>query len=74
VFTSLDYQSPGFDWGILCVALKTLEHLISRIDQASEEQYSSEFDDNIDAPFLEDAVLVCFSFVFASVRYRADMK
>jgi hypothetical protein len=58
VFTSLDYQSPGFDWGILRVALDTLEHLMGRIDQASEEQYSSEFDDNVDAPFLEDAVLL----------------
>ncbi|EAQ83860.1 hypothetical protein CHGG_10264 [Chaetomium globosum CBS 148.51] len=50
--------STGFDWGILRVALDTLEHLMGRIDQASEEQYSSEFDDNIDAPFLEDAVLL----------------
>ncbi|KAH6847955.1 Mus7/MMS22 family-domain-containing protein [Chaetomium sp. MPI-CAGE-AT-0009] len=58
VFTSLDYQSPGFDWGILRVALDTLEHMMARIDQASEEQYSSEFDDNVDAPFLEDAVLL----------------
>ncbi|KAH6622947.1 Mus7/MMS22 family-domain-containing protein [Chaetomium tenue] len=58
VFTSLDYQSLGFDWGILRVALDTLEHLMGRIDQASEEQYSSEFDDNINAPFLEDAVLL----------------
>ncbi|KAL2179981.1 Mus7/MMS22 family-domain-containing protein [Thermothelomyces heterothallicus CBS 202.75] len=58
VFTSLDYQSPGFDWGILRVALDTIEHLLGRIDQASEEQFSSEFDDNLDAPFLEDAVLL----------------
>jgi hypothetical protein len=36
---------------------------MGRIDQASEEQYSSEFDDNLDAPFLEDAVLVCLVFV-----------
>lgn len=68
MFTSLDYQSPGFDWGILRVALDTLEHLMGRIDQASEEQYSSEFDDNIDAPFLEDAVLVCLSFVIDFMR------
>jgi hypothetical protein len=59
VFTSLDYQSPGFDWGILRVAIETVEHLIGRIDQASEEQYSSEFDNNPDAAHLEDAVLVC---------------
>jgi hypothetical protein len=59
VFTSLDYQSPGFDWGILRVAIETVEHLIGRIDQASEEQYSSDFDNNLDAAHLEDAVLVC---------------
>jgi hypothetical protein len=58
VFTSLDYQSPGFDWSILRVALETVEHLMGRIDQASEEQYSSEFSDNADAPYAEDAVLV----------------
>src|SRR5690606_22269993 len=46
VFTSLDYQSPGFDWGILRVALDTIEYLLGRIDQASEEHFSSEFDDN----------------------------
>jgi hypothetical protein len=40
------------------VALDTMEHLLSRIDGASEEQYSSEFSDNLDAPHLEDAVLV----------------
>ncbi|KAL2193527.1 Mus7/MMS22 family-domain-containing protein [Corynascus similis CBS 632.67] len=58
VFTSLDYQSPGFDWGILREALNTLEHFLGRIDEASEEQYSSEFDDNLDSPFLEDSVLL----------------
>lgn len=63
VFTSLDYQSPGFDWSTLRVALDTLEHLLSRIDGASEEQYSSEFSDNLDAPHLEDAVLVRSVFV-----------
>ncbi len=59
VFTSLDYQSPGFDWSILRVALETLEHLMGRIEQASEEQYSSGLSENVDAPHLEDAVLVC---------------
>ncbi|KAL1836782.1 hypothetical protein VTJ49DRAFT_4653 [Mycothermus thermophilus] len=58
VFTSLDYQSPTFDWGILRAALDTVEHLMWRIEQASEEHYSSEFADNVDAPFLEDAVLL----------------
>ncbi len=58
MFTSLDYQSPGFDWSILRVALETLEHLLSRIDQASEEEYSSGISENCDAPHLEDAVLV----------------
>ncbi|KAK4144073.1 Mus7/MMS22 family-domain-containing protein [Dichotomopilus funicola] len=58
VFTALDYQSPGFDWGILRVALDTIDHLMGRIDKASEEQYSSEFGVNPDAPFLEEAVLL----------------
>ncbi|KAK4120776.1 hypothetical protein N657DRAFT_578874 [Parathielavia appendiculata] len=58
VFTSLDYQSSGFDWSILRVAMETVEHLIGRIDQASEEQYSSEFSENPDASYLEDAVLL----------------
>lgn len=61
MFTSLDYQSPGFDWSILRVALDTVDHLMGRIDQASEEQYSSEFCDNVDAPYAEDAVLVRLS-------------
>ncbi|KAK4239258.1 Mus7/MMS22 family-domain-containing protein [Achaetomium macrosporum] len=58
IFTSLDYQSPGFDWSIVRVALDTLEHFIERIDRASEEQYSSEFSDNVDNAHVEDAVLL----------------
>ncbi|KAK3900520.1 Mus7/MMS22 family-domain-containing protein [Staphylotrichum tortipilum] len=58
VFTSLDYQSPGFDWSILRAALEMLEHLLTRIDQASEEEYSSGISDNCDAPHLENAVLL----------------
>ena len=40
------------------MALDTLEHLLSRIDQASEEEYSSGLSENCDAPHLENAVLV----------------
>ena len=39
------------------MALETLEHFLGRIDQASEEQYSSEFD-SADSSQLEEAVLV----------------
>lgn len=42
------------------MALETLEHFLSRIDQASEEQYSSEFD-SADSSQLEEAVLVCLT-------------
>ncbi|KAK0673461.1 Mus7/MMS22 family-domain-containing protein [Cercophora samala] len=58
-FTSLDFQSPGFDWGILRVAIDTLDHFLSRIDEASEEHYSSDFmeADNADSSHVEEAVL-----------------
>ncbi|KAJ4307060.1 hypothetical protein N0V88_000435 [Collariella sp. IMI 366227] len=58
VFTSLDYQSPGFDWGILRVAIETLEHFVDRIDKASEEQFSSEVSENDDAQHVEEAVML----------------
>ncbi|KAL2133588.1 hypothetical protein VTI74DRAFT_2063 [Chaetomium olivicolor] len=58
VFTSLDYRSPGFDWSILRVAIETLEHFVGRIDEASEEQFSSEFSDNVDTQHLEEAVML----------------
>ncbi|KAK4178541.1 Mus7/MMS22 family-domain-containing protein [Triangularia setosa] len=58
-FTSLDFQSPGFDWGILQVAIDTLDHFMSRIDEASEEHYSSDFmeTENADSSHVEEAVL-----------------
>lgn len=72
MFTSLDYQSAGFDWSILSVALETLEHFLGRIDDASEEQYSSEHSNNVDAVHVEDAVLVgSTASVFVSLRYPA---
>ncbi|KAL2018628.1 hypothetical protein VTK56DRAFT_531 [Thermocarpiscus australiensis] len=58
VFTAFDFQSPRFDWSLLRVALDTLGHFMDRIDRASEEQYSSEFSDNIDSRQLEEAVLL----------------
>ncbi|KAK0741672.1 Mus7/MMS22 family-domain-containing protein [Apiosordaria backusii] len=58
-FTSLDFQSPGFDWGILRVAIDTLDHFMNRIDEASEEHYSSDFmeTENADSSHVEEAVL-----------------
>ncbi|KXX75508.1 Protein mms22 [Madurella mycetomatis] len=58
VFTGLDFHSPGFDWSVLRVALDTLEHFLGRIEDASEEQYSSGFSDNIDSNHVEEAVLL----------------
>lgn len=58
VFT-LDYRSPGFDWTVLRVALETLELYLTRLDEASEEQYSSEFAGDFDPAQLEEATLVC---------------
>ncbi|KAM7209564.1 Mus7/MMS22 family domain containing protein [Naviculisporaceae sp. PSN 640] len=58
VFTSLDYKSPGFDWHVLRVALETLEHYLTRLDEATEEQYSSEFAGDFDPNQLEDATLL----------------
>ncbi|VBB83781.1 Putative Protein similar to C6B12.02c of Schizosaccharomyces pombe [Podospora comata] len=58
-FTSLDFQSPGVDWGILRVAIDTLDHFMGRIDEASEEHYSSDFmeAENADSGHVEEAVL-----------------
>ncbi|KAK3315198.1 Mus7/MMS22 family-domain-containing protein [Apodospora peruviana] len=58
IFTSLDYRSPGFDWSILRVALDTLELYLNRLDEASEEHYSSESACNIDSNQVQDAVLL----------------
>ncbi|KAK4205657.1 Mus7/MMS22 family-domain-containing protein [Triangularia verruculosa] len=58
-FTSLDFQSPEFDWGILRVAIDTLDHFMGRIDEASEEHYSSDImgTENADSSHVEEAVL-----------------
>lgn len=60
VFTSLDFHSPKFDWSILSVALDSLDNFIARIDQASEEQYSSDFLNTqaFDSRALEEAILL----------------
>ncbi|KAK3997093.1 protein mms22 [Cladorrhinum sp. PSN332] len=61
VFTSLDFHAPKFDWNILSVALDTFGDFIDRVDQASEEQYSSEFLNNsqaVDSRTLEEAILM----------------
>jgi hypothetical protein len=72
VFTAFDFSSPGLDWGVLHVALETLEHYLGRIDQVPEEQYSSEVTDNDDSQHLDDAVLVCFPHPSSSWS-RADV-
>ncbi|KAK4221840.1 protein mms22 [Podospora fimiseda] len=61
VFTSLDFHSQKFDWSILSVALDTFGNFVARIDQASEEQYSSEFLNNsqsVHSRTLEEAILM----------------
>ncbi|KAK4115642.1 hypothetical protein N656DRAFT_842476 [Canariomyces notabilis] len=57
-FTSLDHQAPDFDWSVVRVALDTLEHFLGRIDEASDEQYSSEFASRADSHHVEEAVLL----------------
>ena len=57
--TTLHFGSPGFDWGILNVALDTHEHFLGWIERSSEEQYSSnESSADIDPAQLEDAILL----------------
>ncbi|KAK5660872.1 hypothetical protein OQA88_12243 [Cercophora sp. LCS_1] len=58
VFTSLDFQAAGFDWGLLKVALEMVEYFFGRVDQASEEQYSTGLGDVIDTQQVDDAVLL----------------
>ncbi|KAM7206184.1 protein mms22 [Rhypophila sp. PSN 637] len=58
ILTGLDYRSAGFDWSVLRVALDTLEVYLTRLDEASEEQYSSEFAADFDPSQLEDATLL----------------
>ncbi|KAJ4413597.1 hypothetical protein N0V85_003496 [Neurospora sp. IMI 360204] len=57
--TTLHFSSPGFDWGILHVALDTHEHFLGWIEKSSEEQYSSnESSTDTDPRQLEDAILL----------------
>ncbi|KAK3343921.1 Mus7/MMS22 family-domain-containing protein [Lasiosphaeria hispida] len=58
VFTSLDLQSPKFDWAVVRVALETLEHYFGSLDKVSEEQYSSGLNDEVDPQHIEDAILL----------------
>ncbi|KAK4214009.1 protein mms22 [Rhypophila decipiens] len=58
ILTGLDYRSAGFDWSVLRVALDTLEVYVTRLDEASEAQYSSEFAADFDPRQLEDATLL----------------
>ncbi|KAK3386985.1 Mus7/MMS22 family-domain-containing protein [Podospora didyma] len=58
VFTSLDFHSSGFVWGVLRVALDTVDHFLKQVDKASEEQYSSELLENVDSRHVENAVLL----------------
>jgi hypothetical protein len=57
VFTSLDFQSPDFDWGVLCVALDTVDTFLNRLDQVTEDEFSSGAAD-VDPQLVEDAVLL----------------
>lgn len=51
------------------MALDTLEHFLGRIEDASEEQYSSGPSENVDSRHVEEAVLVC-PFHFHTLRAR----
>ncbi|KAK4455621.1 protein mms22 [Podospora aff. communis PSN243] len=57
VFTSLDFQSPDFDWGVLHVALDTFDTFLNRLDQVTEDEFSSGAAD-VDPQLIEDAVLL----------------
>jgi hypothetical protein len=52
---SLDFVSQNFDWTVVKMAVDMLEHYISRVEKAAEEQYSSEAPDSKD---LADAILL----------------
>ncbi|KAK4190281.1 Mus7/MMS22 family-domain-containing protein [Podospora australis] len=58
IFTSLDFPSTRFDWGVLRVALETLDHFLDRIEQASDKEFSIESTDDADSAHVEDAVLL----------------
>ncbi|KAK1761302.1 hypothetical protein QBC47DRAFT_419696 [Echria macrotheca] len=58
VFTSLDLDAPGFNWGVIRAALETVGHFFTQLDKVSEEQYSSGASDNIDPQHIEDAALL----------------
>ncbi|KAK0705147.1 Mus7/MMS22 family-domain-containing protein [Lasiosphaeris hirsuta] len=58
VFTSLDLQSPKFDWAVVRVALETLEHYFGCLDKVSEEQYSSGLTNKVDPQHIDDAILL----------------
>jgi len=57
VFDQLDMYSVGFDWAILTAAIETLEHFMSLVEKAMDEQYSND-SSVLDQDHLEEAVLV----------------
>ena len=69
VFTRFDFTSPQFDWNIPLVALEMLEHYLSRVDEALDDQYSSERAEVADSAQTEEAVLVSLSAAVWTVRY-----
>ncbi|KAJ9149985.1 Protein mms22 [Pleurostoma richardsiae] len=56
VFDQLDMDSVGFDWAILTAAIETLEHFMSLVEKAMDEQYSND-SSVLDQDHLEEAVL-----------------
>ncbi|KAB5583387.1 Mus7/MMS22 family-domain-containing protein [Coniochaeta sp. 2T2.1] len=58
VFTRFDLASPDFDWTIVNLAVDMLEHYVSRIEKAAEEQYSSDSTGMSDSQDLEEATLL----------------
>ncbi|KAB5585738.1 Mus7/MMS22 family-domain-containing protein [Coniochaeta sp. 2T2.1] len=58
VFTRFDLASPEFDWTIVNLAVDMLEHYVSRIEKAAEEQYSSDSTGMSDSQDVEEATLL----------------
>ncbi|EFW99010.1 hmg-i/hmg-y, DNA-binding protein [Grosmannia clavigera kw1407] len=57
IFTKIDLQLSGSDWGVLQTALDTVSHYLDRVEKAMDEQYSSSLDD-VDAHATEEAVMM----------------
>ncbi|KAK0626194.1 Mus7/MMS22 family-domain-containing protein [Immersiella caudata] len=57
VFTTLDFRSAEFDWGVLHVALDAVENFLNRLDEVTVDEFSSG-SISIDPQLVDDAVLL----------------